>query len=438
MDLSEYQTFRVAASDLNGRMRGKRVPGSYADKLDQGAVRMPFSASNVDIFGFDIEDSPLVFETGDADGVLLPTKRGPVPLPWLEVDQPLVPMAMHHEDGTPFEGDPRHALATVLARYGARGWHVIAATELEFTLVDDGGDALAPIKDPDSGRALELPDVLSLAQLDVFDAFLSDLYKACEKMGIPVQTATCESGLGQFEFTLTHQDAMRAADDTWLFKRLIKRMARKHGHAATFMAKPFADDAGNGMHMHFSVLDAQGRNVFDNGGPEGSEALLHGLAGCLEAMRDSTLLFAPHANSYDRLVPGAHAPTSICWAYDNRTAALRVPGGSPKARRIEHRVAGGDTNPFLTFAGVLGAAMNGIEDATLPPAPITGNSYDQDLPQLAEDWDMAIALFEGSDAMARIFHADLIRNLVLTKRQEMRLMSERPVADHWKIYLETV
>ena len=226
MDLSEYQTFRVAACDLNGRMRGKRVPGSYADKLDQGAVRMPFSASNVDIFGLDIEDSPLVFETGDADGVLLPTERGPVPLPWLDVDQPLVPMALHYEDGTPFEGDPRHALAAVLGRYAARGWHVVAATELEFTLVDDSGDALAPVKDPASGREIELADVLSIAQLDMFDPFLSALYAACADMAIPVQTATCESGLGQFEFTLNHQDAMRCADDTWLFKRLIRRVAR--------------------------------------------------------------------------------------------------------------------------------------------------------------------------------------------------------------------
>ncbi len=438
MDLSQYQTFRVAACDLNGRMRGKRVPGSYAEKLAKGAVRMPFSASNVDIFGLDIEDSPLVFETGDADGVLLPTDRGPVPLPWLDQDQPLVPMALHYDDGTPFEGDPRHALAAVIERYAARGWKVIAATELEFTLVDDSADALSPVKDPATGREIEVADVLSIAQLDMFDPFLSELYAACADMDIPVQTATCESGLGQFEFTLNHQGAMRAADDTWLFKRLIRRVARNHGFAATFMAKPFANDAGNGMHMHFSVLDADGHNVFDNGGDEGSETLHYAIAGCLAAMRDSTLIFAPHANSYDRLVPGAHAPTAICWAYENRTAAVRVPGGTPKARRIEHRVAGGDTNPYLTFAAVLGAAMNGIEDATLPPAPIEGNSYDLDLPQLAEDWDMAIALFEGSDAMARVFHADLIRNLALTKRQEMRLMSERPVDEHWKIYLETV
>ncbi|MEQ8256127.1 MAG: glutamine synthetase, partial [Roseovarius confluentis] len=146
MDLSTYQTFRVAACDLNGRMRGKRVPGDYAGKLDKGAVRMPISALNLDIFGADIEDSPLVFETGDADGILLPTGRGALPLPWLETEQPLVPMAMYHEDGRPFEGDPRHALDAVLARYAERGWRVVAATELEFTQVDDSDDTLSPVK----------------------------------------------------------------------------------------------------------------------------------------------------------------------------------------------------------------------------------------------------------------------------------------------------
>ncbi|MCR9146733.1 MAG: glutamine synthetase family protein [Rhodobacteraceae bacterium] len=438
MDLLQHQTFRVAACDLNGRMRGKRVPGDYAPKLARGAVRMPLSASNLDIFGADIEDSPLVFETGDADGILLPTDRGPVPQPWLDVPQPLVPMAMHHDDHSPFAGDPRHALAAVLGRYAARGWRVIAATELEFTLVDDSGTALAPVRDPITGRPLEIPDVLSMAQMDSFDAFLSDLYRCCAEMDIPAQTATCEVGLGQFEFTLSHQTALRAADDTWLFKRLIRRLARNHGFAATFMAKPFPEDAGNGMHMHFSVLDQDGRNVFDNGAEDGTDILHHALAGCMTAMADSTLVFAPHANSYDRLVPGAHAPTSICWAYENRTAALRVPGGEARARRIEHRVPGGDTNPYLTFAVVLGAAMTGIEDAAAPPAPITGNAYDLDLPQLAPDWESAIDRFEASPLMARIFSGDLLGNLVLTKRQEWARMRQRPEAEHWKIYLETV
>lgn len=432
------RTIRVAAVDLNGVMRGKRVPASYAEKLDKGAVRLPFSVLNVDIWGEDIADSPLVFETGDADGILHPTGRGPVPMPWLATPSELHPMVLHHDDGTPFLGDPRHALQEVLNRYGARGWQVIAATELEFYLVDDSGETIAPAHSPRTGKPMHKADILSLDALDAFDAFFTDLYEAAAAMVIPAQAAISESGAGQFEINLNHGDAMKAADDAWLFKTLVRGMARKHGMAATFMAKPFADDAGNGMHVHFSVLDADGRNIFDDGGPDGTPELHHAVAGCLEAMADSTLIFAPHANSYTRMVPGAHAPTGISWAYENRTAAIRIPGGAPAARRIEHRVAGGDINPYLMLAAVLGAALVGIEDGHMPPAPITGNAYEQELPQLPNDWHTAIEMFGTSDMIRRIFPDKLIRNMVLTKHQEQRKLARMNSRQQTEIYLEAV
>ncbi|WP_171173972.1 glutamine synthetase family protein [Ruegeria sp. HKCCD8929] len=439
MDLSNLHTFRVAACDLNGQMRGKRVPSAYAAKLDTGAVRMPFSALNVDLWGADIDGSPLVFESGDADGVLRPTGRGPVPVPWIDAPTALVPMSMHHDDGQPFAGDPRHALATVLDRYAARGWSVIAATELEFTLLDASSDTPRPPVNPLTGRRLEDEAVLSMAEMDAFDAFFTELYDGCEAMGIPAQTAISESGIGQFEINLNHQEAMRCADDTWLFKALVRGLARKHGFAATFMAKPYPDDAGNGMHVHFSVVDSAGNNVLDDGGPQGTDTLRHAVAGCLAAMPASTLIFAPHGNSYTRLVPGAHAPTGACWAYENRTAAIRIPGGAPAARRIEHRVAGGDTNPYLMLAAILGAALAGIEDSMQPPAPITGNAYEIDgLPQLAADWPSAITRFEADPLIARILPADLIRYLAMTKRQEIARFAERAPETHWLSYLEAV
>jgi len=443
MDLDQHHTFRVAMCDLNGQMRGKRVPGSYASKLDSGAVRMPLSVPNLDITGADVENSPLVFASGDADGILRPTGRGAVPVPWLAGNQMLVPMSMYTEDGTPFAGDPRHALVDVLARYTARGLSVIAATELEFTLVDDSGDAtgqggLHPIKNPQTGRRLDNSEILSMQQLDAFDPFISALFEGCIAMGIPAQTATAEGGAGQFEITLHHQDALRAADDTWLFKSLIKGLARQHGMAATFMAKPFPGDAGNGMHVHFSVLDGDGNNIFNDGSDHGSDILRHAVAGCLAAMPASTLAFAPHANSYTRLVPGAHAPTAVTWGYENRTVAIRIPGGAAVARRIEHRVAGGDINPYLMFAAVLGAAMNGIDDAALPADPTIGNAYEAEgVPQLASDWTHAIDLFETAPEIARIFPAQLIENLVMTKRQERDMMLEIPHPEQWKIYLDT-
>lgn len=439
MDLSALKTIRIAACDLNGQMRGKRLPADMAGKLDKGAARMPISTLNVDLWGCDVDDNPLVFETGDADGVMLPTERGAVPMPWLNSPSALVPMAMYWEDGKPFLGDPRHVLAEVLARYAARGWTVVAATEMEFSLLDDSGAQPAPPIDPQTGRILDQQSVLSVAELDAFDAFFTDLYDGAEAMGIPAQSAISEAGLGQFEINLNHQEAMRAADDAWLFKALVKGLARKHGFAATFMAKPYAAEAGNGMHVHFSVEDSDGNNVFDDGGERGSDLLLNAVAGCLAAMPASTLIFAPHGNSYERLVPGAHAPVSAAWAYENRTAAIRIPGGSPRARRIEHRVAGGDINPYLMLATVLGAALVGIEDSMQPPEASTGNIYDiGGLPQLAADWETAINWFDSDPLIARILPGQMIRNLVMTKRQELRGFAERPAESHWLSWLEAV
>ena len=361
-----------------------------------------------------------------------------MPLPWLDTPTTLLPLWMHHEDGTPFAGDPRHTLNAVLQRFAARGLTPIVGTELEFYLIDDSGTAPRVPASPLTGRRSTGGDILSHDALDAFDRFFTALYDGAEAMGIPAEAAISESGHGQFEINLSHSPAMKAADDAWLFKLLTRGTARQHGVAASFMAKPYADHSGNGMHVHFSVLDEDGNNIFNNDGPEGTETLQHAIAGCMNALGPSALIMAPHGNSYDRLVPGAHAPTSICWAYENRTAAIRVPGGAPQARRIEHRVAGGDVNPYLMLAAVLGAALTGIEDAEQPPAPITGNSYDQDLPQLPTSWADAIDAYETDPTIARIFPAELIRNLVATKRQEATEYAALSEEERIDLYLDTV
>ena len=435
----EVRTIRVAAADLNAQARGKRVPTRFADKVVDDGTRFPLSVLNLDIWGEDIDDSPLVFETGDADGVLKPTERGFMPMPWLEAPTALLPIWMFREDGRPYEGDPRHALRAVVDRYRAAGLTPVVAVELEFFLIDDSGRKLQVPVSPRSGKRRKAAETLSIRALDAFDTFFTDLYEACEEMDSPADTAISEAGLGQFEVNLMHcDDALRAADDAWLFKMLVKGLARRHGFAASFMAKPYEDYAGSGLHTHFSVLDSDGRNIFDDDGPLGTEKLRHAVAGCLNAMVGSTLVFAPHWNSYDRMVPGAHAPTGICWGYENRTAAVRIPSGSSKARRIEHRVAGGDVNPYLMLAAILGAALNGIEDKVEPPAPITGNAYALDLPQVPTTWTDAIHAFETCPEIARTFAPELIRNFVLTKRQELHYMGELTPEERVEIYLDTV
>ncbi|MEO0864822.1 MAG: glutamine synthetase family protein, partial [Pseudomonadota bacterium] len=372
----------------------------------------------------DIEDSPLVFETGDQDGVLRPTERGPVPMPWLEGNVALLPMGLFTDDGAPFAGDPRHALAGVLQRYAARGWSVTAATEMEFYLEADAPHPLAE-------RLGAGSEILSLQALEAHDAFFAELYATCAAMGVAADAASSEAAPGQFEINLKHCDAMRAADDAWLFKMAVKGVARRHGMHATFMAKPYPEESGNGLHVHFSVTDGDGRNVFNDGTDAGSDVMRHAVAGCLEAMAASTLIFAPYANSYARLVPHAHAPTGICWAYENRTASLRIPAAPGVARRIEHRVAGGDCNPYLLLAVILGSALDGVERGLTPPPVIEGNAYAQDLPGLAGSWVDAVDAFEASAAFG-FLPALLRENLVRTKRQEMALvegMSEAELRD---------
>ncbi|TMV85557.1 glutamine synthetase [Thioclava sp. BHET1] len=435
----EVRTIRVAAADLNGQPRGKRVPARFADKVVSDGTRFPMSVLNLDIWGEDIDDSPLIFDNGDADGVLKPTERGFVPMPWLEAPTALLPIWMFRDNGLPYDGDPRHALRAVLDRFKTHHLTPVVATELEFFLIDDSGKKLQVPLSPRSGKRRKAAETLSIRALDTFDTFFTDLYDACEAMDIPADTAISETGLGQFEINLMHSDdALRAADDTWLFKMMVKGLARRHGFAASFMAKPYPEYSGNGLHTHFSLLDRDGNNVFDNGGPEGTTMLHNAVAGCLAAMHDSTLIFAPHANSYDRLVPGMHAPTGIAWAYENRTAAVRIPSGSAAARRIEHRVAGGDVNPYLMLAAILGAALIGIEDGMTPPPPISGNAYALELPQIGAGWQEAIEDFESSEIVARIFPPELIRNYVLTKRQELHYMADLSAEEQVELYLDTV
>ncbi|AYF01603.1 glutamine synthetase family protein [Paracoccus yeei] len=435
----EVKTIRVAAADLNGQPRGKRIPARFADKILTEGTKFPFSVLNMDIWGEDVEDSPLVFQSGDPDGLLLPTERGFMPMPWLEAPTGLLPLWMFHPDGRPYDGDPRQALARVVERYEAAGLTPVVATELEFFLIDDSGGQLRVPPSPRSGKRRTGAETLSLRALDAFDRFFTALYDAAEAMDIPADTAISEAAPGQFELNLMHQpDALKAADDAWLFKQLVKGLARQYGFAGSFMAKPYEEWNGSGMHMHFSILDRHGANIFDNGGDEGSDRLRHAVAGCLAAMPGSTLLFAPHENSYDRLVPNAHAPTGLGWAYENRTSAIRIPSSGPKARRIEHRVAGGDVNPYLTVAAILGAALNGLEDRAEPPPPIQGNAYEQGLAQLPASWGAAIEAFAACPQIKRIFPAHLIENFVMTKRQELRYMAELSDEETVELYLDTV
>ena len=436
---TDISSVRAAIVDLNGVWRGKRLPVAQAQKILTEGARMPLSSSTVNIWGTDTDNNPLVFDTGDADGFARPTGRGLIPMDWLERPTAMVPLWMWQEDGSPSPVDPRQVLARVLDRYKAAGLTAVTAMELEFYLTDPSEAQPLPPISPVTNRRLSGDDVLSIDEIDAFESFFADVYDACERHDIAVDAAIAENGTGQFEVNLLHcPDPLKAADDATFFKRFVKGIARKHRFAASFMAKPYLDLSGSGLHVHFSILDTDGNNIFDNGGEEGTPAMLHAVNGLMEAMPESGLIFAPHLNSYRRMAPGAHAPTGICWGYENRTAAIRIPGGPTKARRIEHRVAGADANPYLILAAVLGAALEGIEAGRNPVDPIVGDAYSIEMPQLPSDWGQAIDLFEQGKINA-VIYPDLMREtFVLAKRQELSGFAARMSDFEIASYLEVV
>lgn len=429
----------AAHCDLNGVFRGKRLPLAAAEKLATSGIRMPMSSIGVDIWGTDVLGNALTFEQGDLDGIVEVTGRGPLPLALGATPALFTPMWMRKEDGSPFFGDPRRMLAHVLERYRARGLTPVVATEVEFYLVDPAAPVARPLVAMDAMHPDCSDTIYALSELAGVDAFLDEVYAVCAACGVAADSATSESGPGQFEFNLLHgPDALRVADDTVLFKQIVRSAARRHGLAASFMAKPYPQHSGNGLHVHFSLLDAGGRNIFDDGGTDGTAAMRHAVAGLLAAMHDCTLIFAPHQNSYRRLRPDSLAPTAIAWGYENRTAALRIPGGPAAARRIEHRVAGADANPYLVIAAILAAALDGLGQGAEPAPATGGNVHDAAAPRIPPDWRSAQAAFAQSPDVRRLLHPEFIAMFAACKRQELAVFDREITALEYHSYLHTV
>ncbi|WP_020396230.1 glutamine synthetase family protein [Thiolinea disciformis] len=438
--ISELDVF---ITDLNGNQRGKRVASSAAPVLHREGFKLPRSVMGVDFWGDDVIANGLVFETGDSDGVCKLVSENLLPVPWASGGHFQAIATMFNPDGTPFYGDPRQILSHVVERYKAHGYTPVTAAELEFYLLkDESENTASPVTSPWlMEQSFNRPDAYSIANLDAFRPLLAELRHACAALQIPADAIIAEFGDGQFEVNLNHiPDALLAADQTMMFKRMVKRVARNHGHLASFMAKTYSDRSGSGFHMHFSVLDEEGNNIFANGTPEGGPLLRHAVAGLLKALPDSMLIFAPHMNSYRRLQPGSHAPTTANWGYENRTVAIRIPESPDEARRIEHRVAGADANPYLVFAAILGAALYGIENKLEPYEVTQGNAYKNSNPerQLTTQWIEAMARLKNSAIIKEIMGEEFVRIFNAVKEQEVRKFSKHITRLEYATYLGSV
>ncbi|WP_437883231.1 glutamine synthetase family protein [Pseudomonas sp. LRF_L74] len=424
--------------DANGVPRGKLLHREELLAVYETGRPLPSTILGLSLHGEDVEDSGLVWDVGDIDCRAYPLPGSLVRLPWRRVPTAAVQVSMHPSEGLPAAvADPRHVLIGVIEALKADGYQPVMACELEFYLLDQQRDANGrpqPALDSD-GQRPRSTQVYGLRELEQIEPFLADLYAACKAQGIPARTAISEYAPGQVEITLEHGDALEAMDQAVRYKRIVKGVANAHGMQACFMAKPFDDIAGTGMHMHVSLTDGEGRNLFASDDPAGTPLLRQAVGGMLASLLDCLLLFCPNANSYRRFQANSYAPLAPTWGVDNRTVSLRVPGGPAASRHIEHRICGADANPYLAAAAILAGIQRGLRERIDPGAPVEGNGYAQATELLPTDWLSSLRALERSAWAREALGEGFLRVYLAIKRAEYRQFMGEVGEQDWRWYL---
>eukprot|EP00752_Nemacystus_decipiens_P018977 g17033.t1 len=329
---------------------------------------------------------------------------------------------MHHADGSPFMGDPRHVLAAQVEKLAAKGLTATVAIELEFYVYEHSVDTGRPRPSGSLTPGPDHQDMYALRDLDRQRPLMDAIQQACLDQDLPIDAFVSEAAPGQYEVNLKHRDPLGAADDAVMLKRLITQIARAQGTKITFMAKPFADHPGNGLHVHASLSDKSGPIFAD---PEkGTAKLHHAVQGLLSTMVEAQLGFVHTYNGFRRMEPGSYAPASLSWGENNRSVAIRLPEAEPSARRLEHRLAGADANPYLVTALVLAGMMKGLEEQVAPPPAVEANAYiDDGLMRLSPFMDDAVEHFRESAFVREAIGEEFARIFTAVKSTEYETFS---------------
>ncbi|HVZ69864.1 MAG TPA: glutamine synthetase family protein [Rhizomicrobium sp.] len=435
----EIEYLDAVVVDLCGILRGKRMGIDEAAKIFESGMQIPESVYLMDARGEMTDVFGHGYGDGDPDGTAWPIP-GTLSVVWGESPPRAQILAtVRDEHGVPFVGEPRAALDSVLERFAELKLTPVTALELEFYLLDRDRDELGrpqPPRCPRTGMRECEPSVYGLDDLDRYRDFLNSLNEAAQVQNLPLTATSKEYAPGQFEANLRHQaNARLAADHAVFLKQIVKATARANGFEATFMAKPYPLRSGSGLHMHVSVLDEKGNNIFDNGTREGSDALRHAIGGLRALMPESMALFAPNVNSYRRFQPDMFAPANRHWAVNNRSVGLRIPIGPTQARRVEHRVAGADANPYLALAAVLAGVHHGLELKLDPGAPAQGNVSREPDPAIALTLDEALHRLYQAKTLANYLGAEMLSLYRETKRVEAVRFRKIISAEEYEWYL---
>jgi glutamine synthetase len=426
------RTVRIGGSDLDGVYRGKRVS---ADQFLLG-IETGFPQCDV-VFGWDIAEEVIGslpfsnWEIGFGDVIMRPDLETLAVVPWEEGSASVV-CDFYTEDGDELPVSPRTVLRRVVERAAAAGYIAQMAAELEVRFFKEDQASLQEKKFDGLTPLNPGMNCYSIHHASIDEPFIGYICRMMDAYGIPVEAYNREHGAGMYEINIHYADALRAADQTMLYKSATKELAAQMGGTATFMAK-FRDDVdGCGGHLHQSLRSPDGgQSLFWSEGGEHhmSPLLMSWLAGVLATIPDFMLMYAPNVNSYKRFVPLTWAPTNLTWGFENRTAAIRVIGGGPGSIRIENRVPGADMNPYLAFAASLAGGLHGIDNGLEPPPPVRGSAYnDTSAPALPLSLTEALEHFRSSDLPRRYFGDEFVEQYVAFREWEVE-KHRRAVSD---------
>ncbi|WP_121709582.1 gamma-glutamylethanolamide synthetase GlnA4 [Streptomyces sp. E5N91] len=413
----DIDTVVLAFPDMQGRLQGKRFAARFFldEVLEHGTegcnYLLAVDADMNTVDGYAMSS----WDRGYGDFAMRADPATLRRLPWNEGTAMAV-ADLAWEDGSPVLAAPRQILRRQLERLAGHGYTAQVGTELEFIVFRDTYEHAWDANYRGLSPANQYNVDYSVLGTGRVEPLLRRIRNEMAGAGLTVESAKGECNPGQHEIAFRYDEALVTCDQHAVYKTGAKEIAAQEGMSLTFMAK-YNELEGNSCHIHLSLADADGRNAMAEGGGM-SDVMRHFLAGQLVALREFSLLYAPHINSYKRFQPGSFAPTAVAWGHDNRTCALRVVGHG-RSLRFENRLPGGDVNPYLAVAGLVAAGLHGIEQRLELPEPCPGNAYTADFAHVPTTLREAAELWENSTLAKAAFGDEVVAHYRNMARVEL-------------------
>ncbi len=426
LEAHQVEFVECLVPDFNGIGKGKTVP---AKELYDGVIRLPEAIFGQDILGQWCEDHDLV-DIADIDMVLIPDESTLANQPWTDTKTAQCICDCQGKDGEVLDIAPRSLLKKIIDLFSELGMQPVVAQEAEFYLVARNPDPMLPLTAAPgvSGRQPVAPRSFQMEALSEYSPFLESLYSFAKEQNIETAGVVQEMGRGQLEVNFKHGNPLQRADEMFNFKRIARQAALQNGYYATFLSKPISREPGSAMHLHQSLVDQKTlKNIFVDDNGTHSERFRAYLGGLQKYAANATVFFAPNVNSYRRFEGAESNPTNVEWGFDNRTTGFRVPVSEPGATRIENRIPGSDTNPYLAIAANLACGYLGLQENAVPHDPVKDSAWDlpSALPGTLAD---ALVLLNDCQPLIELFGERFVKLFTDIKTREAKAFSEEVTA----------